>query len=133
MFAPWYDAQKLTSHSWLRDLHRHPETGFEKVRTAAFVADRLGAFGYEVETGIGGTGVVGTLHGTGTSEEYPGRCIAFRAELDTLPMQEKADADYAPHHPKFIFDPDIIPVGAAIFADLAKHRTSKSLNSNQLT
>ena len=40
---------------------------------------------------------------------------------------------YAPHHPKFIFDPEIIPVGAAIFADLAKHRTSKSLNSRQFT
>jgi hippurate hydrolase len=68
MFAPWYDAQKLTSHSWLRDLHRHPETGFEKVRTAAFVADRLGAFGYGVETGIGGTGENGNAkvsHGSG--------------------------------------------------------------------
>ena len=40
---------------------------------------------------------------------------------------------YAPHHPRFVFDPDIIPVGAAIFADLAKRRTSKSLNSRQLT
>ena len=40
---------------------------------------------------------------------------------------------YAPHHPEFIFDPDIIPVGAAIFADLAKHRTSKTLNSSKLT
>ena len=39
---------------------------------------------------------------------------------------------YAPHHPKFIFDPDIIPVGAAIFVDLAWHRTSKALNSHQL-
>ena len=40
---------------------------------------------------------------------------------------------YAPHHPKFVFDPEIIPVGAAIFADLAKLRTSKTLNSRQLT
>jgi hippurate hydrolase len=39
----------------------------------------------------------------------------------------------APHHPEFVFDTDIIPVGAAIFADLAKHRTSVSLNSHHLT
>lgn len=95
MFATWYDAQQSTSHGWLHHLHRHPETGFDEVRTAAFVAGRLADFGYEVETGIGGTGVVGTLHGSGASKENPGRCIAFRAELDALPMQEKADVAYA--------------------------------------
>lgn len=100
MFAPWYDAQQSTSHGWLHDLHRHPETGFDVVRTAAFVAARLADFGCEVETGIGGTGVVGTLHGTGTSEQQPGRCIAFRAELDALPMQERADVDFASHDPQ---------------------------------
>ena len=95
MFDTWYDAQQATSHGWLHDLHRHPETGFEEIRTAAFVADRLRDFGYEVVTGIGGTGVVGTLHGKGATIENPGRCIAFRAELDALPMQEKAAVDYA--------------------------------------
>jgi len=100
MFATWHDAQQSTSHGWLHDLHRHPETGFEEVRTAAFVADRLADFGYEVETGIGGTGVVGTLHGTGATKENPGRCVAFRAELDALPMQEKSDVDYASQDPQ---------------------------------
>lgn len=95
MFATWYDAQPATSHDWLHDLHRHPETGFEEMRTAAFVADRLMDLGYVVKTGIGGTGVVGTLHGTGASKDNPGRCIAFRAELDGLLMQENADVDYA--------------------------------------
>lgn len=95
MFATWYDAQKTTSHDWLHDLHRHPETGFEEVRTAAFIAERLKDFGYEVETGIGGTGVVGTLHGKGASKQNPGRCIAFRAELDALPMEEKAQLSYS--------------------------------------
>lgn len=95
MFATWYDAQQATSHGWLHDLHRHPETGFEEVRTAAFVADQLRALGYGVETGIGGTGVVGTLHGKCASKDNPGRSIAFRAELDALPMQEKAGVDYA--------------------------------------
>lgn len=100
MFTTWYDAQQAISLDWLHDLHRHPETGFEEKRTAAFVANRLMDFGYDVETCIGVTGVVGTLHGRRTSEENPGRCIAFRAELDALPMQEKADVDYASQDPQ---------------------------------
>ncbi|MBS0126492.1 amidohydrolase [Thetidibacter halocola] len=95
MFAQWYDGHRALSESWLQDLHRHPETGFEEVRTAAFVAEKLRAFGYEVETGIGGTGVVGTLHSAKVTPDDPSRCIAFRAELDALPMTEKADLAYA--------------------------------------
>lgn len=99
MFATWYETQSKTSHDWLRTLHRHPETGFQEVRTAAFVAARLTELGYAVATGIGGTGVVGTLHGQDASAESLGRCIAFRAELDALPMQEKAAVDYASEDP----------------------------------
>src|SRR6185436_14368666 len=44
-----------------RDLHRHPELAFQEHRTAAIVAGRLRAVGYEVRTGVGETGVVGTL------------------------------------------------------------------------
>src|SRR5688500_5238239 len=44
-----------------RDIHRHPELGFRETRTAALVAERLKALGYEVQTGIGVTGVVGVL------------------------------------------------------------------------
>lgn len=95
MFNKWYDLQRSTSEDWLKELHRHPETGFEEVRTAAFVAQRLTELGYEVETGIGGTGVVGTLYGDGATVANPGCRIAFRAELDALPMQEKADLPYA--------------------------------------
>ena len=46
-----------------RDLHMHPEMGFEEVRTARMVADKLGTLGYEVMTGVGKTGVVGLLSG----------------------------------------------------------------------
>lgn len=94
MFATWYEDQCQTSEMWLHDLHRHPETGFEEVRTAAFVADCLGELGFDVATCIAKTGVIGTLHGRDASAENPGRCIAFRAELDALPMQEKADLAY---------------------------------------
>ena len=69
-----------------RDLHAHPELGFEEVRTAAIVADRLAEAGIEVTTGIGGTGLVGTLRaGDGN------RAIGLRADMDALAMPEMAD------------------------------------------
>ena len=46
---------------WRRDIHAHPEIAFEEHRTAKLVAEKLESFGIEVETGIAGTGVVGTL------------------------------------------------------------------------
>lgn len=92
MFSQWYENQRPLSEAWFEDLHRYPETGFHEQRTAAFIADRLQSFGYQVATGIGGTGVVGSLQGAGGNS---GRCVAFRAELDALPMQEKADVGYA--------------------------------------
>lgn len=100
MFADWYAKQKATSESWLQDLHQHPEIGFQEVRTSAFVADRLRSFGYDVVTGIGGTGVVGTLKGAGPqSGTNANRIIGFRAELDALPMTEHTDLAYASRNP----------------------------------
>jgi amidohydrolase len=76
--------------AWRRDFHRHPEIGFEEHRTAARIAELLAGWGLRVETGIGGTGVVGVLagHRRGTIS------VGFRAELDALPMPEKADVSY---------------------------------------
>jgi hippurate hydrolase len=77
-----------------RDLHRYPELGFEEHRTAALVADKLRGWGYEVETGIGGTGVVGRLvRGSGT------RRLGLRAEMDALPIQEASGANWASARP----------------------------------
>ncbi|GAB3626437.1 amidohydrolase [Pandoraea terrae] len=64
-------------------LHSHPELAFEEMRTAEVVATRLREYGYSVETGIAGTGVVGTLR-LGTSE----RSIGVRADMDALPIDE---------------------------------------------
>jgi amidohydrolase len=72
-----------------RDLHANPEIGFEEVRTAASVADKLTAWGVEVHTGIGGTGVVGIIRG-----DRPGGAIGLRADMDALPMQELAEVPY---------------------------------------
>ncbi len=80
--------------AWRRDLHEHPETGFEEHRTAAVVADKLKAFGVdEVHTDIAKTGVVGVLRaGSG------GRMIGVRADMDALPIQESTGLPYASKH-----------------------------------
>ena len=73
-----------------RDIHQHPELAFAEHRTAALVAERLRGWGYAVETGIGGTGGVGTLKrgkggGSGT------RTLGLRADMDALPIVENDD------------------------------------------
>ncbi len=74
--------------AWRRDVHAHPELGFEERRTARLVADVLRDRGLTVETGIGGTGVVGHL-GRGRP------AIGVRADMDALPIQETNAVPYA--------------------------------------
>lgn len=71
-----------------RDLHAHPELGFQEHRTASIVAERLSAIGLEVTTGVGGTGVVGVLR------NGPGATV-MRADMDGLPIREESGLDYA--------------------------------------
>ena len=68
---------------WRRDIHAHPELGFEENRTAEIVARKLKEFGCEVHTGVGKTGVVGVLR-AGKSK----RSIGLRADMDALPIVE---------------------------------------------
>ncbi len=76
-----------------RDIHRHPELAFEEHRTAALVADKLEAWGYAVECGIGGTGVVGTLvRGKGVKR------LGIRADMDALPIDEASGAEWSSVH-----------------------------------
>jgi amidohydrolase len=78
-----------------RDIHAHPETRFEEVRTAGLVAGKLRDWGLEVTEGIGKTGVVGTLKGT-----RPGnRAIGLRADMDALFIQEENGFDHASQVP----------------------------------
>ncbi|MBP0619584.1 M20 aminoacylase family protein [Cupriavidus consociatus] len=71
--------------SWRHELHRHPETGFEEVRTSDFVAKLLSGMGMEVHRGIGGTGLVASLRvGDGRG------VIGLRADMDALAIHEKA-------------------------------------------
>jgi hippurate hydrolase len=72
-----------------RDLHAHPELAFAENRTAGIVAERLDGLGYQVTTGMGGTGVVGMLSsGTGPT-------VLLRADMDGLPVLEQTGLPYA--------------------------------------
>ncbi|MGB8194045.1 MAG: amidohydrolase [Chitinophagaceae bacterium] len=76
--------------AWRRDFHEHPELGNSEVRTAKIVADHLRSLGIEVKEGVGKTGVVGILKGA-----KPGPCIGLRADIDALPIVERADVPFA--------------------------------------
>ncbi|MBU3725733.1 MAG: amidohydrolase, partial [Burkholderiaceae bacterium] len=80
---PYLEEMRAFRH----DIHQHPELGFEEARTSSIVAQALQSWGYEVETGIGKTGVVGRLRqGEGKKR------IGLRADMDALPIQEKTGA-----------------------------------------
>lgn len=72
-----------------RDLHRHPELSMAEHRTAAIAAARLEAAGFAVQSGIGGTGVVGVL------ANGPGPTVMLRADMDALPLAEQTGLAYA--------------------------------------
>ena len=76
--------------AWRRDLHQHPELGNNEFRTAKLIADHLRALGMEVKEKVAKTGVVGILKGA-----KPGPCIALRADIDGLPITERADLTFA--------------------------------------
>ena len=76
-----------------RDIHRHPELAFEEHRTSDLVAAKLQSWGYAVQRGLGGTGVVGTLK-RGHSEHK----LGLRADMDALPIQEATGADWTSIH-----------------------------------
>ena len=75
--------------AWRRDLHAHPELGFEEHRTSSLVAEKLKAWGLEVHQGLGKTGVVGTLRVGNATQS-----IGLRADMDALPMAENNTFSY---------------------------------------
>ena len=83
------DATRPWQEDLYRDLHQHPELSHEEQRTAAAVAERLGEFGFEVTTGVGGTGVVGVLR------NGDGKTVLLRADMDALPVTEDTGLPYA--------------------------------------
>ncbi|RHZ94777.1 amidohydrolase [Cereibacter sphaeroides] len=82
-------AEEMTA--WRRQLHRHPELRFDCQNTAAFIAERLRAFGVdEIHEGIATSGLVAIIEGQGE-----GPTIGLRADMDALPIEELTGADYA--------------------------------------
>lgn len=77
-----------------RDLHAHPELGFEEERTSALVAARLRSWGVEVHTAIAGTGVVGVIRG----DRAGTRTIGLRADMDALPLEEENQFAHRSQH-----------------------------------
>ena len=87
-----------------RDLHAHPELSFAEHRTAALVAERLLALGYETATGVGGTGVVGVLR------NGEGPTALLRADMDGLPVAERTGLPYASTATTTDADGAVVPV-----------------------
>src|SRR6202142_4525695 len=86
--------------AWRRDIHAHPELLYDVHRTAAFVADRLRAFGCdEVATGLGRTGVVGVIKGRKPSGKSDIKVIGLRSDMVPLPIEESTDRPYASRTP----------------------------------
>ena len=79
--------------SWRRDIHAHPELGFEEQRTSDLVANKLAEFGYEVFRGVGRTGVVGRV-----ARRHVARSIGLRADMDALPIEEATNLPYRSRH-----------------------------------
>ncbi len=88
IFAGFEDL-RAEQEAFYQDLHRHPELSHAERRTARRVAERLQRDGFAVQTGIGGTGVVGTL------ANGDGPTVLLRCELDGLPVKEDTGAPYA--------------------------------------
>lgn len=84
-----------TLKAWRHDFHQHPETAFEEHRTSARIAALLTEWGFEVTTGIAGTGVVAALDG----QQGEGKAIGLRADIDALDIREETQLAYASQTP----------------------------------
>jgi amidohydrolase len=83
------DAQYPHIEALYKDIHSHPELGFQETRTAALLAGEMRKLGYEVTEHVGKTGIVAIL------KNGPGPTVMIRTELDALPMPEKTGLSYA--------------------------------------
>ncbi|MHB8688094.1 MAG: M20 metallopeptidase family protein [Aggregatilineales bacterium] len=72
-----------------RDIHQHPELGFQELRTASLITERMRVLGYDVRSAVGTTGVIADLAG-----EASGPILLIRADMDALPLHESATSDF---------------------------------------
>jgi amidohydrolase len=117
------EAQALFTQlqKWRRKIHQHPELGFKEHRTAKLAAEVLRKHGWDIKTGVAGTGVVGVLRG------LPGeKTFAIRADMDALPIAEQSKAPYCSQVPGVMHacghdGNTTMGLGAAVL--LARHRS----------
>lgn len=76
--------------NWRRHLHQYPELSFHERATSSWIATQLSELGIEVQTGVGGHGLIATIKG-----DQPGPVIALRADIDALPIQDEKKCEYA--------------------------------------
>lgn len=111
-----------------RELHSNPELGFNEHQTAATLAKLVKALGYEVTTGVGGTGVVAILR------NGPGPTVMLRTEMDALPVQEKTNLSFASKVTTKNTAGESVPVAHACGHDLhmsAWYATAKLMADNR--
>jgi amidohydrolase len=107
--------------AWRRDLHMHPELGFQETRTSRLVAEHLMRLGYRVYTGVAKTGVIGILQGV-----RPGPTVMLRFDMDALPIQEENQVAYASQTPGVMHacgHDGHVTIGLGTAALLQRHRT----------
>jgi len=81
--------QKEKLISFRRDFHRHPELGFQEIRSSRIIIDVMTSLGIDVQTGIAQTGVIGLIKG-----KQPGKTVLLRFDMDALALQEETGAVY---------------------------------------
>src|SRR6059058_617902 len=127
-FAEQLNANYPSIETLYQDLHHNPELGFNEHRTAAELAKRVKALGYEVTTGVAGTGVVAIL------KNGPGPTVMLRTEMDALPVQEKTSLPFASKVSTKNAAGETVPVAHACGHDLhmsAWYGTAKLMADNR--
>ena len=107
-----YDGLQAAQEAFYKDLHQHPELSHQEQRTAQRVAGQLQQYGCTVQSGIGGTGVVGML------SNGVGPAVLLRADMDALPVKEDTGADYASTATAQDADGNEVPVAHACGHDI---------------
>jgi hippurate hydrolase len=80
-------------NQWRRYIHENPEIAYEEHNTSDFIATKLTEFNIEIHCGLGGTGIVGVIHGKDNGASK--RSLGIRADIDALPMTEKTNLSYS--------------------------------------
>ena len=109
--------------AWRRDFHRHPELGFQEVRTAGVVAAHLQDLGLEISSGVGKTGVIAMVEPDDLQAES--ETVLLRFDMDALPIHEETGLPFASENPGVMHacgHDGHTAIGMGVAKLLAKHR-----------